>query len=1044
MLPRRIPGAFALALACCAPPVSAASIGDLDGDGRDDILLRGADARWLYNAMDGRRRIGASSGPANLPGDWSWRYQGIGDFDGDGDDDVLLRDYGTGRWHYYPMDGRDVPDGVRLAMYAHRDWRLAAVGDFDGDGTDDVLLRHVRNGRWYYYPVVRGAVAPGRGFATMTSSRNWQLAGVGDLNGDGSDDVLLRHTGGRWWYYPMAGKRHIAAQRGFVDIETDAAWRLADLADLDGDGGDEILLRHDDGRWLHYAMAGRTPADRGMVNVTRSSNFAFAGTGDLDGDGREDVLLRRRAGHWYYYPMAGRRFVPAGRGTTNVPAQRHWAMADFHVPREGDAMPVPAGALIRKRANHFDLEGTTVRFTPADRGGYEVAVGDLAWHEPGDADPVHKLRGSSAHVTVDLPFSFPFAGRTWTRLYANANGNVSFQRPEAMNWPRRDPWADAGMRSVAAAVDARAAAGLEAMIAVLWALYDDAIVTVESTPSMAVVTWRASRRTAANIYYEPLGENRFQARLHASGLVELAYPAVPERDGIVGLFHGGNGSRRTLDSIEDEGADVSNGFLDITAAELIDNGSTMLVAISLAAEVPDRIARSSIDYAVHLRFGDTACSAGLRVGPDGARPFASWCGPQPAAVGSRARGRTVEITISKILLNAAERFSWHAGAVWWNEEFDDTHARTVADYGADYDLEALPAAVHGNVFEVFHYPALPKYRIDTVLSHVYGRLQAGDEIAVAFTDFRIDDLFNSGGGTGPVNRAVQGIGAWQASPTPGHRYGSDCLLTSMMPAFLGAPNFRETDDGVGRTFRSYAPAIRWIAHEAVHRWAAHLGFRNPRTGLIEDLLDDYCRCHWSDYLHAPAMHPVWPGFSDESYVEASLMNGDVWVDNSDGTFTGTGNSYPLASGLSALDLYAMGMVPPTEVSETFILRDVRKTETPRTVRATKVPVSIADIVAAMGPRLPAAQEARREFRLGVYLLHEDGRPPRRELLERAGDLSVTVAEYFARATGGRMRVVPSTASVTPALRAAGPRVQPGSVGHAGGAMFVDQRSSLEP
>ena len=307
-------------------PAWAASIGDLNGDGNDDILLRGTDGQWLFNAMDGKRRIASLSGRADLPTPWSWRYAGIGDFDGDGDDDVLLR-HDDGRWWYYPIDGRQAGEGVRLAMYANADWRLAGIGDLNGDGTDDVLLRHRRNGRWYYYPIADGTVASGRGAAVMTSNRSWRLAGIGDLNADGNDDVLLRHTDGRWLYYPMTGRRHIRSERGPVDIETGHGWRLADLGDFDGSGADEILLRHDDGRWHHYAMDGRVPVDDGPANITRNLDFAFAGVGDLNGDGNDDVLLRRGNGRWYYYPMAGRGHI-AGRGTANVSAHRSWRMAD--------------------------------------------------------------------------------------------------------------------------------------------------------------------------------------------------------------------------------------------------------------------------------------------------------------------------------------------------------------------------------------------------------------------------------------------------------------------------------------------------------------------------------------------------------------------------------------------------------------------------------------------------------------------------------------------------------------------------------------------
>ena len=51
--------------------------------------------------------------------------------------------------------------------------------------------------------------------ATQNSTVNPSL---GDFNGDGRDDVLLRHEDGRWWYYPMNGRRHIVSQRGLADL----------------------------------------------------------------------------------------------------------------------------------------------------------------------------------------------------------------------------------------------------------------------------------------------------------------------------------------------------------------------------------------------------------------------------------------------------------------------------------------------------------------------------------------------------------------------------------------------------------------------------------------------------------------------------------------------------------------------------------------------------------------------------------------------------------------------------------------------------------
>ena len=228
--------------------------------------------------------------------------------------------------------------------------------------------------------------------------------------------------------------------------------------------------------------------------------------------------------------------------------------------------------------------------------------------------------------------------------------------------------------------------------------------------------------------------------------------------------------------------------------------------------------------------------------------------------------------------------------------------------------------------------------------------------------------------------------------------------SSASPLFIGAPRFveRGTDNfgGTPRRFRRHAYVIWWIAHELIHRWSSHLSFRDPETGRIEPLFDDWCACHWSQWLHAPARHPVWRAFSDRPYREASVMGGRVWRDNSDGTFTRQNRSLPLATGLSDLDLYVMGVIPASQVRPTFLLRDVEETGTRGTVRARKVPVRIENIVAAMGPRAPSTTERQGRLPLGVYLLHEEKRP-RPVHLRRARSVARAVETYFSEATGGR-------------------------------------------
>ena len=300
------------------------NLGDFDGDGRDDVLLRHDDGRWHYYRMDGRRVL-TGSGSASLTPNPTVAVAGIGDFNGDGKDDVLVR-RANGTWYYYPMNGRRVGPGRGDAgLTANLAWQVAGIGDFDGDGRDDVLLRH-EDGRWHYYRMDGRQVLTGSGAANLTPNATVAVAGIGDFNGDGRADVLARRANGTWYYYPMDGRRSISG-RGEARLTADLAWQVAGIGDFDGDGKDDVLLRHEDGRWHYYRMDGRQVlSGSGAAGLTPNATVAVAGIGDMNGDGRADVLMRRSNGTWYYYPMDGRRSI-SGRGEASLTADAAWAVA---------------------------------------------------------------------------------------------------------------------------------------------------------------------------------------------------------------------------------------------------------------------------------------------------------------------------------------------------------------------------------------------------------------------------------------------------------------------------------------------------------------------------------------------------------------------------------------------------------------------------------------------------------------------------------------------------------------------------------------------
>ena len=340
------------AAASVAPLVESLRLGDLNGDGRADVLLRrtGGDtprigaAPWRYYAMYGRRVVREAA--AALETDPDWVFVGLGDLNGDGIDDVLLRHARTGQWHYSAMHGEavmELPSGP-ADLTDNLDWRVAAVADFDGDGNDDVLLRHSVTGRWFLYPMEGGAHREeGRGIAELPNDSKWRLAGTGDLDGDGNADVVLRHDAtGAWAYHRMNGRETL--DTATLALPADDAWSLAGLADLDGDGTHDVLLRNADGAWWYHPMDGaRTLDGAGPADLTARNVWALAGLGDLNGDGRDDVLLRHTEdGRWHYRAMNGAKSIPAQSGPVSLPESPEWDTAARARPAGCAPADVPA------------------------------------------------------------------------------------------------------------------------------------------------------------------------------------------------------------------------------------------------------------------------------------------------------------------------------------------------------------------------------------------------------------------------------------------------------------------------------------------------------------------------------------------------------------------------------------------------------------------------------------------------------------------------------------------------------------------------------
>ena len=273
---------------------------DFNGDGRDDLLWRsitGGVSNWLATSTGGFTNNDAN---ALTQVDTYWEILGSGDFNGDGRDDILwISDANEiSNWLATPSGGFTVNDSHAFSQTSTQQ-NPAGIGDFNGDGRDDILFWDYHQSVTVWQGTSTGGFLHGSPASATTSSTSWNVAGIGDFNGDGRDDILWRNadTGALTdWLGSAAGSFTVNDANALQQVPID--WQVAGTGDFNGDGRDDILWRNDNGAlsiWLGSANGGFTIND---VNAFRQvpTNWHVASTGDYNGDGRDDILWRSDGG----------------------------------------------------------------------------------------------------------------------------------------------------------------------------------------------------------------------------------------------------------------------------------------------------------------------------------------------------------------------------------------------------------------------------------------------------------------------------------------------------------------------------------------------------------------------------------------------------------------------------------------------------------------------------------------------------------------------------------------------------------------------------
>jgi Ca2+-binding RTX toxin-like protein len=303
------------------------------------------------------------------------------DFNGDGRSDILWRNVNGQMSNWLGQaNGGFVQNNANAAGVVPIAWQIAGTGDFNGDGRDDILWRNVDGQLSNWLATDNGGYTPNDSNAAAFVSTSWSVVGTGDFNGDGFDDILWRHTDGTLsnWLNNAYGSG------GFIPNDANAArfvptsWTVVGTGDFNGDGRDDVLWRNSNGQvsdWLGQANGGFVLND--AVALTQvDTAWKVVGTGDFNGDGRDDILWRHTNGslsNWLGQANGG--FVNNGAiSGTFVPLT--WtvvAVGDYNGDGRDDILWRNSNGIVTDW-----LANANGSFTPNDAAAAQVVP--TAWH----------------------------------------------------------------------------------------------------------------------------------------------------------------------------------------------------------------------------------------------------------------------------------------------------------------------------------------------------------------------------------------------------------------------------------------------------------------------------------------------------------------------------------------------------------------------------------------------------------------------------------------------------------------------------------------
>ncbi len=260
----------------------------------------------------------------------AWKVVGEGDFDNDGERDLVYRNDTTGQVWVALLNATGTKGGAMVHTEPNAAWKIVHTPDLDGDGKADLLWWNSTSGQ-VYAMLMNGASIKAQGMVYTEPNTAWRIAAVGHFAGPGGSNQLLWRnvTTGQVYLMTVAYSTSFTVSGQMIYTEPDTSWRIVAAPDLDGNGRSDILWRNvANGQVYGMLMNGGTITSGALVHTEPDLSWKIVNALDLTGGGRDAIVWRSdTTGQVHIMLMNGLAITNRGMAYTEPSAQ--WRILGF-------------------------------------------------------------------------------------------------------------------------------------------------------------------------------------------------------------------------------------------------------------------------------------------------------------------------------------------------------------------------------------------------------------------------------------------------------------------------------------------------------------------------------------------------------------------------------------------------------------------------------------------------------------------------------------------------------------------------------------------